>query len=567
MQEETARFLAFSFAAADVLVELDQSGRVTFAAGAVRAILGVAEVDLIGKDLGPLFTESDKTLLSLQLAEMKTGKRVGPTLLKLAKAPNPGDPESGLLQIHACRLPHRPNFIACTIGRVPALVAAAHMKRKRDNTTGMLTVDEFADVAGGLVATSRGGDTPLTLTTVDLPGLDELAATMPEGMVKSLMDKIGTTLRAASMNGDAAGRLGSGKFGVVHEAGKEPTNIAASINAIAKDMKAPGLTAAVQSMSLAAGNLQAEDAIRAVRYSINRLANDDEGMMIGSLAESFDKMVNDTMSKIADFSNRIANDEFRLVYQPIVNIADRTLHHFEALVRFNGDGSPFETIQFAEETGIIGTMDLAVIDRVVVILRGLVGSGASIAANLSGKSLSSDLFVRYLMDRLKASKSLNKRLLVEVTESSAIKDLTRANNILQEIRGLGYTVCLDDIGAGAAGFDYVHALQADAGKIDGRYIRKMTENSRDAAMVRAMANLFNRLDMFTIAEMVENEHQAAILQDMGIECGQGWLYGKPQDAPYYEPTIMPAKTAASKPAADTKSAAPVNKRVYLAGRR
>lgn len=573
MLDETARFLAFSFAAADVLVEVDRQGKVSFVAGAVRGILGLSDTALIGKPFGELFTKSDSGILALQLADLGLGKRVGPTLLHLANPPIDGSPEAAMVQVHACRLPHRADHVAITVGRVPAMMAAAHMKRRRDNSTGMLSVDDFADVAGGHVASARQGDNPLTLTTVELPGLEQLTAELPDSMVKSLMDRIGTTLRAASMDGDSAGRLGPGRFGVVHEAGKAPESITNTLNALARDMNAPGLKASVQSMSLASTGLQPEDAIRAVRYSINRLANEDDGTMMGGLAESFDKMVQDTLSRIAEFSDRISKDEFRLVYQPIVNLSDRSLHHFEALVRFNGDGSPFETIQFAEETGIIGTMDLAVVDRVIVILKGLAGgaggTGTSIAANLSGRSLASDLFVRCLMDRLKAARPIGKRLLIEVTESAAIKDLDRANNILQDIRKLGFTVCLDDIGAGAAGFDYVHALQADAGKIDGRYIKKVVESKRDSAMVIAMANLFRRLDMFTIAEFVETEEQAALLQSMKIECGQGWLFGKPLDAPTYVTPKMPAAVAHA-PAAPAVAphqktitkAAPLMKQIY-----
>lgn len=565
MLDETARFLAFSFAAADVLVEVDRQGKVSFVAGAVRGILGLSDTALIGKPLGDLFTKSDSGILALQLADLGLGKRQGPTMLHLANPPVDASPEATMVQLHACRLPHRADHVAITIGRVPAMMAAAHMKRQRDKSTGMLSVDDFADVAGGHVASARQGDNPLTLTTVDLPGLEQLTADLPESMAKSLMDRIGTTLRAASMDGDSAGRLGPGRFGVVHEAGKAPEAITNTLNALARDMNAPGLKASVQSMSLASTGLQPEDAIRAVRYSINRLANEDDGAMMGGLAESFDKMVQDTLSRIAEFSDRISKDEFRLVYQPIVNLSDRSLHHYEALVRFNGDGSPFETIQFAEETGIIGTMDLAVVDRVIVILRGLAaGAGTSIAANLSGRSLASDLFVRCLMDRLKAARPIAKHLLVEVTESAAIKDLDRANNILQDIRKLGFTVCLDDIGAGAAGFDYVHALQADAGKIDGRYIKKLVESKRDSAMVIAMANLFRRLDMFTIAEFVETEEQAAMLLNMKIECGQGWLFGKPLDAPTY---VMPkmASPAVAAPVPHQKTitkAAPLMKQIY-----
>ena len=77
-----------------------------------------------------------------------------------------------------------------------------------------------------------------------------------------------------------------------------------------------------------------------------------------------------------------------------------------------------------------------------------------------------------------------KSLMFEITESSEIKDLDKVDGYIQELRGKGYPVCLDDFGAGAASFQYLHKLQVDGVKIDGAYVRNVLTSTRDATMVK-----------------------------------------------------------------------------------
>ncbi|MBM3558030.1 MAG: EAL domain-containing protein, partial [Alphaproteobacteria bacterium] len=91
----------------------------------------------------------------------------------------------------------------------------------------------------------------------------------------------------------------------------------------------------------------------------------------------------------------------------------------------------------------------------------------------------------------------------------------------------GYPMCLDDLGAGAAAFQYLRSLQVDYVKIDGSYIRDMLKTSSGAAFVRAMTTLAVDLGMAAIAEMVEDAKTAEALYGMGVTYAQGYLYGRP----------------------------------------
>jgi EAL domain-containing protein (putative c-di-GMP-specific phosphodiesterase class I) len=103
------------------------------------------------------------------------------------------------------------------------------------------------------------------------------------------------------------------------------------------------------------------------------------------------------------------------------------------------------------------------------------------------------------------------------------------------VRGLrrgGAAVCLDGFGSGSASFDYLRTVAVDAVKIDGRYIRELTNiGSRNGVLVRHLAGLCRELKITSIAQMVENRDTVAALRQVGIDCGQGFLFGRPEPTP------------------------------------
>jgi len=143
--------------------------------------------------------------------------------------------------------------------------------------------------------------------------------------------------------------------------------------------------------------------------------------------------------------------------------------------------------------------------------------------------LESDNFIDSLQSLLMENPELREHIGLEITETSQIKDLVRADRILQMFRRNGIQISLDDMGAGAASFEYIRALTVDFVKIDGAYVRDVLKNQRDAAILKCMSRLCSDLKMGTIAEMVETKEQMLLLKQMGVDYGQGWLFSKPVD--------------------------------------
>ena len=179
--------------------------------------------------------------------------------------------------------------------------------------------------------------------------------------------------------------------------------------------------------------------------------------------------------------------------------------------------------------GVIGDFDIAMCQKVIKKIKSArkQGDALSIAVNLSGRSLESPAFVERLHEMLKDCGDIRDELMFEVTESAKITDLESTNAFLQGLRDLGHHVCLDDFGAGAAAFQYLRALDVDYVKIDGVYVREEFTTPNGKVFLKSMASLCSDLKIQTVGEFVETEEVAQFLHQVGVNYGQGYLFGKP----------------------------------------
>ena len=228
----------------------------------------------------------------------------------------------------------------------------------------------------------------------------------------------------------------------------------------------------------------------------------------------------------------VRDRNFKLLYQPIVEISTGQLQHFEALLRLDGHDSPADAIHLAEELDLVADLDLAVLDEVIAKLKAS-RRDVCVAANISGRSLSLPQFREALLGKLKSVGWLSGRLMLEITETAALGDLGQANAAIQQMRKLGHRIFLDDFGAGSASMAYLRALSVDAVKIDGQYVRDLHLSERNRALVRHIAELCRELEVDVIGEHVETQEVADVLQDLGVRFGQGWRFGKPASEPVY----------------------------------
>ncbi len=253
----------------------------------------------------------------------------------------------------------------------------------------------------------------------------------------------------------------------------------------------------------------------------------------------FDQRMHDQLAERvameADLRGIAERGELVLNYQPIVMLENRTLHGFEALVRWNhptkGAIDPDQFIHAAEETGEILSIGRWVLhtacDQLARWRREVPACGnLHISVNISAKQLSTNCLVGDVQSALAASGLPPASLAVEITESAIIEDPAFAIGILKELSDLGVRVHMDDFGTGYTSFSYLHRLPINALKLDRSFMSSVKERREYAAVIHAIVNLAHNLNITVVAEGVETPAQVASL--LAIECdfGQGYLFGR-----------------------------------------
>jgi EAL domain-containing protein (putative c-di-GMP-specific phosphodiesterase class I) len=151
--------------------------------------------------------------------------------------------------------------------------------------------------------------------------------------------------------------------------------------------------------------------------------------------------------------------------------------------------------------------------------------------NISTRTMRDRAWLRDLRETHARRPDVAERLIVELTESAAVTDAERTKAFLDEVRGLGVAIALDDFGAGYSSFRYVRDFRPDWVKIDGGFVRGVAESADNRLFVDTLVGIARNFDMATVAEFVETEADARVLQDLGVDALQGYRYGRPEIAP------------------------------------
>ncbi len=224
---------------------------------------------------------------------------------------------------------------------------------------------------------------------------------------------------------------------------------------------------------------------------------------------------------------------FTLHFQGVYRLADNRLSHMEALVRMRDAEVPDHLIlpgrfiPVAEKSGRIVEIDRWVLRECVRLLARRPRLPA-LAVNISARSLGNATLPAFILQTLKAHEVEPQRLIIELTETSAVTDLTDAQRLIEVLYDAGVAVALDDFGIGFSSFAYLKHLPVHWIKIDGMFIRNLYQDRDNQTIVRAIAEVARGMGKRTIAEFVEDEITLQMLRDMGIDCVQGYILDRPR---------------------------------------
>jgi diguanylate cyclase (GGDEF)-like protein len=251
---------------------------------------------------------------------------------------------------------------------------------------------------------------------------------------------------------------------------------------------------------------------------------------------------------VEEVQSGLKDGRVMLAYQPIVDSVTRRPDHYECLIRLRRRNGQVVTaanfVPLVEQSGLMRQVDRRAVELAIEELSAF--PDLRLAVNVSGHTTSDRNWLRTLATLVRGIPEVAQRLTVEITETVALQDIDETARFVRKLRDLGCRVSLDDFGAGYTSFRNLKALEVDCVKIDGSFVRGLSENIDNQLFVRTLIGLADGLGLFTVAECVESEEDSALLARRGVRFMQGWHFGKPS---LERPWLPESGAATSSPAA------------------
>lgn len=236
------------------------------------------------------------------------------------------------------------------------------------------------------------------------------------------------------------------------------------------------------------------------------------------------------MSIIQMVDDAVRHKQVMLAYQAIVPAGRQTYPAFyEGLIRVLDDTGRIiparEFIQAIETTETGRIIDCLALDKGLQTLRE--NPEIRLSINMSARSIGYPRWMRTLRRGIEQDATIAERLILEITESSAMLVPELVVNFMDDLQKKGVSFALDDFGAGFTSFRYLRDFYFDILKIDGQFIRGIADNPDNQVLTTALIGIAKQFDMVTVAESVEQPRDTAYLQQIGIDCLQGYYFGAP----------------------------------------
>ncbi len=387
-------------------------------------------------------------------------------------------------------------------------------------------------------------DSKIAVLFLDLDRFKKINDTLGHDVGDLLLIQVAQRLQECIRAGDTVARLGGDEFVVILEDIHDNTAVIYIAKKILKSMAQPinlkgyelvvttsiGVSIFPHDGDSVEGLLKSADT---AMYS----AKDQGGDTCKFFVAEMNKMAIEMLMLEGQLRKAIELEQLELYYQPKFNLSTNQLIGAEALIRWNhpelGLLTPAKFIPLAEDTGLIIPIGEWVLRAACEQIKTWASQGyrpVKIAVNLSARQFHQHDLIKTVSDVLKDCGIGPKFLELELTESVIMQDAQSTINTLDALHDMGISLSIDDFGTGYSSLSYLKKFPINALKIDQSFVRDISQDSHDAAIVFSTIALAHSMILPVIAEGIENEKQFRFLQRHGCDQGQGYLFGKPMPA-------------------------------------
>ncbi len=411
-----------------------------------------------------------------------------------------------------------------------------------DGLTGLANRALFGDrLEHALVRGERNGDT-VSVLLVDLDDFKSINDSLGHAAGDRLLEQVAARLAKGMRGADTIARLGGDEFGIVIDRSASPPadetaaqRISAALGEpIRLDGRSFPITASVGVARACPGEATADQLVRNADLAMYSAKTEEKGSY-AVYRPDMHIATEERLQLKADLVHALEDaGQLELYYQPVVSLDGGGIVGLEALLRWNhptrGQVAPADFIPLAEETGAIVPIGRWVLEQACRQGAGWVKESErelAIAVNLSARQLSSPDLVDDVRGALRRNGMPAERLIVEVTETTLMRNVEQAAEVLRQIKGLGVKVAIDDFGTGYSSLSQLERLPVDILKVDREFAGTPEDRAEHARLLAAVMEIGDSLHLRTVAEGIETPEQLAEMKSLRYTLGQGFLFSRP----------------------------------------
>lgn len=425
---------------------------------------------------------------------------------------------------------------------------------RQDVLTGLPNRASLSSILNANISSAAAGKRKFSILFLDLDRFKGINDTFGHAMGDKLLLQVATIIQPMLRGGDVLGRFGGDEFLIILP-GSDESGVVLITQRILDAFNAPfeidgrelRITPSIGIAIYPDHGVDIETLLKhadTAMYESKRLGRNAYTIYV----EQMGRRVRDRLVLEHQLRDGLQNDEFRLHYQPVIDMQDGKVVAVEALVRWmmpNGKlRMPGEFIHVAEDSGVIIPLGEWVLRTACNQLKlwQLKGFDLRMAVNLSTRQFQDPELMKKVMDILKETGVDATLLELEVTESAAMLHPEETLKILSAFSDKGVRIAIDDFGTGYSSLSYLKRIPANTIKVDKMFVDGLGSEVQDATIVRTVIALAHALGKETVAEGIETEEQYNEIRSMGCNFAQGYLLSRPLDVAALTNFMLKSKT-------------------------